>query len=107
MQVRAWRCWQRQRARQYAFQKTALLIKWDAELVHCRRISALFRHSSSFRRDRIYLDDDLTRQQQQGRRALGDRRLQLQRDGHKTWWRRDMLCWADGAVVHSQGPSRS
>ena len=68
---------------------------------------ALFHHSRSFRQDRIYLDDDLTRQQQEGRRALGDRQLQLQRDGHKTWWRRNVLHWTDGAVVHSQRPARS
>ena len=55
----------------------------------------------------VTLDDDLTRQQQAGRRALGDRRLELQRAGHKTWWRRDVLYWADGAAVHSQMPPRS
>lgn len=55
---------------------------------------------------RIYLDDDLTRQQMEGRRALESRRLQLKADGHKTWWRRDVLHWAGGDGVHSQSPSR-
>ena len=67
---------------------------------------ALFRHSSSLRQDRIYLDDDLTHQQMEGRRALDTRRLQLKAAGHKTWWRRDVLHWADDDGVHNQRPSQ-
>ena len=78
---------------------------WRLQLSDGWAKHALFRHSSSLRRDRLYLDDDLTQQQLEGRRGLGDRKLQLKAAGHKTWWRRDVLHWADSDGVHSQSPS--
>ena len=65
---------------------------------------ALFRESSSFRRDRIFLDDDFTKKQLEGRRSLRSRKLELRGAGHRTWWRRDVLHWADHDGLHSQGP---
>ena len=79
---------------------------WRVQMQGERAKHALFRHSSSLRQDRIYLDDDLTHQQMEGRRALDTRRLQLKAAGHKTWWRRDVLHWADDDGVHDQRPSQ-
>ena len=42
--------------------------------------------SMRFRQDHVYLDDDLTRQQQAGRRALGDRQA-----GVAAGWPQDMV----------------
>ena len=65
---------------------------------------ALFCDSSGFRRDHIYLDDDLTREQLEGRRSLRARKLELKGAGNKTWWRRGVLHWADHDGFHSQSP---
>ncbi len=32
------------------------------------------------------------------------RKLELKGAGHKTWWRRDVLHWADHDGLHSQSP---
>ena len=85
-----------------AFSKSAATCAICTQLF---QLHALYRHSSSLRQDRIYLDD-LTHQQMEGRRALDTRRLELKAADHKTWWRRDVLHWADDDGVHNQRPSQ-
>ena len=78
---------------------------WRLQLDTEQTKHALFARSKDFRRQHIFLDDELTRQQQQGRRALASERLRLKGLGHRTWWRRDRLFWADADGVHSQIPA--
>ena len=66
---------------------------------------ALFSHSKELRQQKIFLDDELTRQQMRGRQQLTDKRLQLKQQGCSTWWRQDTLCWAADGVVHKLRPS--
>ena len=66
---------------------------------------ALLGRSKDLRRVHVFLDDDLTKQQLEGRQALGSKRLQLRGMGHRTWWRRDKLFWADATGVHSCLPA--
>ena len=42
-----------------------------------------------------FFDDDLTKKQLEGRHSLRARKLGLKGAGHQTWWRRDVLHWAD------------
>ena len=77
---------------------------WRLQLQDRHTKHVMFRHSSSFRQHRIYLDDDLTKQQLDGRRSLMPHKMQLTQDGKKTWWRRDVLHWADQEGVHRQRP---
>ena len=78
---------------------------WRLQLHDREAKHVMFHHSSSFRHDHIYMDDDLTTQQLDGRRSLMAHKLQLKQDGKKTWWRRDVLHWADHEGVHRQRPS--
>ena len=65
---------------------------------------AIFSGSKHLRGQHVYLDDDLTRRQLEGRRSLAPRRLELKQQGHVTWWRRDTLCWAQDGSVHKVRP---
>ena len=78
---------------------------WHLELDTEQTKHALFARCKDFRHQHIFLDDELTRRQQQGRRTLASERLRLKELGHRTWWRRDRLFWADGDGVHSQIPA--
>ena len=51
------------------------------------------------REQKIFLDDDLTKLQLEGRHSLAARKASL-----RTWWRRDVLCWADASGMHRQKP---
>ena len=77
---------------------------WHLRLPDGQAKHALFCDGSGFRRDHIYLDDDLTKEQLEGRHSLRARKLELKGAGHKTWWRRDVLHWADHDGFHSQSP---
>ena len=54
---------------------------WHLRLPDGQAKHALFRDSSGFRRDRIYLDDDLTKEQLEGRHSLRARKLELKGAG--------------------------
>ena len=77
---------------------------WHLRLPDGQAKHALFRDSSGFRRDHMYLDDDLTKKQLEGRHSLRAGKLELEGAGHKTWWRRDVLHWADHDGLDSQSP---
>ena len=36
--------------------------------------------------------------------SLAARKASLAGQGHRTWWRRDVLCWADASGMHRQQP---
>ena len=65
---------------------------------------ALFHDSKRLRQQKIYLDDDLTEEQPQGRHSLRARRLELKAKGCRTWWRQHTLCWSDAACQHRETP---
>lgn len=80
---------------------------WHLRLEDGQVKHALFRSSSDLRRQHIYLDDDLTVQQLAMRRSLEPDRLELRQRGHRTWWRRDTLFWADAHGVHKRNSSHT
>ena len=77
---------------------------WRLRLPDIDTKHAIFSGSKHLRGKHVYLDDDLTRRQLEGRRSLAPRRLELKQQGHVTWWRRDTLCWAQGGSVHKVRP---
>ena len=50
---------------------------WHLRLLDGRAKHALFRNSNGFRRNHVYLDDDLTKEQLEGRHSLRARKLEL------------------------------
>ena len=64
---------------------------------------ALFSCSEGFQKQKLFLDDDHTKLQMEGRHSLAARKASLTGQGHTTctpWWRRDVLCWADASGMH-------
>ena len=66
---------------------------------------AHFSGCKGFRDQKIYLDDDLTKLQLEGCHSLAARMASVTGRGHRTWWRRDALCWADASGMHRQEPA--
>lgn len=79
---------------------------WRLELDSATAKHGLFSQSKAFRQQRIYFNDDPSGSQLQGQQILAAQKLQLQEQGHATWWRRDALCWKDGMGVHREVPER-
>lgn len=78
--------------------------RWHLRLADDQTKHALFSCSKGFREQKIFLDDDLTKLQLEGRHSLAARKASLTGQGHRTWWRRDVLCWADASGMHRQQP---
>ena len=54
------------------------------------------------REQKTYLDDDLTQLQLEGRHSLAVWKASIKGQGHETWWRCDVLWWADASDMHRQ-----
>ena len=78
--------------------------RWHLRLADDQTKHALFSCSKGFREQKIFLNDDLTKLQLEGRHSLAARKASLTGQGHRTWWRRDVLCWADASGMHRQQP---
>ena len=57
---------------------------WQLQLPNINVKHMLFSHSKDFRAARVFLDDDLTRQQLHNPKRLAGRRAHLSGLGHKT-----------------------
>ncbi len=67
---------------------------------------AAFRASAALRREKVYLDDDLTRAQQATRRRLEPARQRYMSQGMPAWWRGDTLLFRQHGEVHKHDDAR-
>ena len=72
---------------------------WHLRLADNQTKHALFSCSKGFWGQKISLDDDLT---QEGCHSLAARKARFAVKGHRTWWRRDVLCWANAFGMHRE-----